>query len=343
MKPLPRRATQALFLGLGLLLGLAPASGSAKDLSLLNVSYDATREFYQEIDATFAKEWQAKTGDTLTVNQSHGGSGKQARAVIDGLEADVVTLALANDIDKIAQSGLLPANWQQRLPDNSSPYTSTIVFVVRAGNPKKIHDWNDLIQPGVTSLTPNPKTGGASRWTFLAAWGYALQTYGSDDKARDFVTSLYKTVPVLDSGMRGSITNFAQNGIGDVLLTWENEAHQVVDQFGNDKFQIIIPSVSILTEPSVAWVDKNTAKHGTDAVAQEYLRFLYTPEAQDIIGKYYYRPRDPAAQKKYAGQFAPVGLFTIDKVFGGWAKAQARFFDDGAIFDQIYQPTGAPK
>ncbi|SDU02585.1 sulfate transport system substrate-binding protein [Verrucomicrobium sp. GAS474] len=338
MKP-THRALFSLLAGILLAATLPASPATAKDLSLLNVSYDPTRELYQEINKKFIQKW-AETGDTLTINQSHGGSGKQARAVLDGLEADVVTLALADDIDRLAKSKLLSPDWQKVLPGNSSPYTSTIVFLVRKGNPKGIKDWDDIAKPGVDVVTPNPKTGGSSRWVFLAAWGYQLRKSGSDADAQDFVTRLYKNVAVLDSGARGSTITFAQRGIGDVLITWENEAYLSLKEFGADKFEIVNPSVSILAEPSVAVVDANVDKHGTRAAAAAYLRYLYTPEAQDIIGKNYYRPRDPAAKAKYAGQFAKINLFTIDDVFGGWPKAQKRFFVDGAVFDQIYKPTG---
>jgi sulfate/thiosulfate transport system substrate-binding protein len=319
-------------------LTLGAASGARAETKLLNVSYDPTRELYVDVNAAFAKQWQQKTGQPVTISQSHGGSGKQARSVIDGLEADVVTLALAGDIDAIAEkSGRLPKDWQKRLPENSAPYTSTIVFVVRKGNPKAIKDWDDLIRPGVTSVAPNPKTSGGARWAYLAAWGYALQKNGGNaDKARAFVTSFYKNVPVLDSGARGSTTTFAQRGIGDVLVSWENEAYLLVDELGKDKFQIVNPSVSILAEPPVAIVDKNVDKHGTRAAAEAYLRFLYTPEGQELAAKHHYRPRDPAIVKKHAADFAAIKLFTIDQVFGGWTKAQATHFADNGVFDQIF-------
>jgi sulfate/thiosulfate-binding protein len=330
-----------ILLALALVPGLA-ASASAKDVSLLNVSYDPTRELYVAINAAFAKEWQAKTGDTVIVQQSHGGSSKQARAVIDGLEADVVTLALAGDIDALAEKAqLLPADWQSRLPQNSTPYTSTIVFLVRKGNPKQIHDWNDLIKPGVSIISPSPKTSGGGQWNFLAAWGYALKQGGSEEKAKDYVTEFYRHVPVLDSGARGATTTFVQRGLGDVLVAWENEAYLSLKEFGPDKFEIVTPSLSILAEPPVAWVDKEVDRHGTRKVAEAYLRFLYTPEAQEIIGQNFYRPRDAKAAAKYASQFAPVKLFTIDETVGGWKKAKPKFFNDGGLFDQIYQPTGA--
>jgi sulfate transport system substrate-binding protein len=314
------------------------ADTTSQPIHLLNVSYDPTREFYQEYNKLFADHWKAKTGQDVTVSQSHGGSGKQARAVIDGLEADVVTLALANDIDAIAGKGkLLPDIWQSRLANNSSPYTSTIVFVVRKGNPKGIQDWDDLVKPGVSLVTPNPKTGGASRWVFLAAWGYALDKKGNEDSAREFVGKFYKNVAVLDTGSRGSTTTFAQRKIGDVLVTWENEAYLTLKEFPADQYEIITPSISILAEPSVAWVDVNTVKHGTSEAAKAYLEYLYSPEAQDLIGKYYYRPRLKAAEKKYEKFFPKLKLFTINKVFGGWEKAQAAYFADGGVFDQIYE------
>ena len=313
------------------------AEGTVK---LLNVSYDPTRELYQDVNAAFGKQWQQKTGQVVNISQSHGGSGKQARSVIDGLEADVVTLALAYDIDAIAeQSGRVNKDWQTRLPDNSSPYTSTIVFVVRKGNPKGIRDWDDLAKPGVTVVAPNPKTSGGARWAYLAAWGSALQKPGgSDASAREFVRKLYKNIPVLDSGARGSTTTFVERGIGDVLIAWENEAILSVNDLGKGKFEMIAPSVSILTEPPVAVVDKNVDKHGTRAVAEEYLKFLYTPEGQEVIAKHYYRPRDPDVLAKHKGAFADIKLFTIDELFGGWSKAQPTHFNDGGVFDQIYQP-----
>jgi sulfate transport system substrate-binding protein len=315
----------------------ARAGGTVK---LLNVSYDPTRELYQDVNAAFGKQWLAKTGQTVTVSQSHGGSGKQARSVIDGLEADVVTLGLAYDIDAIAeQSGRLAKDWQRRLPDNSSPYTSTIVFVVRKGNPKAIKDWDDLAKPGVVVVAPNPKTSGGARWAYLGAWGYALQKPGgSDTSAKDFVRKVYKNIPVLDSGARGSTTTFGQRGIGDVLVSWENEAYLLVNELGKDKFQIVNPSVSILAEPPVAVVDKNVDKHGTRAVAEAYLKFLYTDEGQELAVKNHYRPRTAAIAAKHAADFPKIKLFTIDKVFGGWAKAQATHFGDGGTFDQIYTP-----
>ncbi len=318
--------------------GLARAAGS-KPITLLNVSYDPTRELYKDINAAYAKYWKDKVGQDIVINQSHGGSGKQARSVIDGLQADVVTLALSNDIDEIAKRGLIAKNWQSRLPDNSAPYTSTIIFLVRKGNPWKIKDWGDLVKPGVDIITPNPKTGGAPRWAYLAAWAWALkQPGGNDAKAQAFLKQLYSQVPVLDTGARGSMTTFAQRGIGDVLLTWENEAHLARQEFGADKFEIVYPSMSILAEPSVAVVDKNVDRHKTRVIAEGYLNFLYSPLAQDLIGKNHYRPRNAAAAAKYAGKFPKIPLVTIDEQFGGWAKAQARHFADGGVFDQIYKP-----
>ena len=318
--------------------GLARAAGS-KPITLLNVSYDPTRELYKDINAAYAKYWKDKVGQDIVINQSHGGSGKQARSVIDGLQADVVTLALSNDIDEIAKRGLIARNWQSRLPDNSAPYTSTIIFLVRKGNPWKIKDWGDLVKPGVDIITPNPKTGGAPRWAYLAAWAWALkQPGGNDAKAQAFLKQLYSQVPVLDTGARGSMTTFAQRGIGDVLLTWENEAHLARQEFGADKFEIVYPSMSILAEPSVAVVDKNVDRHKTRVIAEGYLNFLYSPLAQDLIGKNHYRPRNAAAAAKYAGKFPKIPLVTIDEQFGGWAKAQARHFADGGVFDQIYKP-----
>jgi sulfate/thiosulfate transport system substrate-binding protein len=308
--------------------------------TLLNVSYDPTRELYQEFNTAFAKHWKAKTGETVSIRQAHGGSGSQARAVIDGLEADVVTLALAPDIDAIAEKGrLIPADWQKRLPHNSSPYTSTIVFLVRKGNPKGIRDWPDLVKTGVSVITPNPKTSGGARWNYLAAWGYVLGKTGkNEDKAKEFITALYKNVPVLDPGARGSTTTFVERGIGDVFISWENEAFLAVKELGPEKFEIVIPSLSILAEPPVTVVDKVVDKRGTRAVAQAYLERLYTSEGQEIAAKHYYRPRSAEVLKKYAGKFPQVKLFTIDEVFGGWKKAQKPHFDDGGVFDQIYQP-----
>jgi sulfate/thiosulfate-binding protein len=312
-------------------------AASAAPTQLLNVSYDPTRELYVAVNAAFAKSWKAQSGQDVTIRQSHGGSGKQARSVIDGLNADVVTLALAYDIDEISSRGkLLPANWQSRLPNSSSPYYSTIVFLVRKGNPKGIHDWDDLAKPGVKVITPNPKTSGGARWNYLAAWGYGQKTYGSPQKARDFLVKLFRNVPVLDSGARGSTTTFVQRGQGDVLIAWENEAYLAVNQLGKGKFDIVVPSVSILAEPPVAVVDANVDKNGTRKAAEAYLRFLYTPAAQEIIAKNYYRPRDPAVAARYKTQFSNVPLFTI-RNFGGWQKAQTVHFNDGGLFDQILE------
>jgi len=310
------------------------------EISLLNVSYDPTRELYQDINASFAAFWEAKTKEKIKINQSHGGSGKQARAVIDGLEADVVTLALAYDIDALAERAkLLPANWQSRLPQSSAPYTSTIVFLVRKGNPKNIRDWGDLVKPGIAVITPNPKTSGGARWNYLAAWGYALrQNANNEAKAREFVVQLYKNVPVLDSGARGATTTFVERGIGDVLLAWENEAFLAVKELGADKVQIVVPSVSILAQPPVAWVDKVVDKRGTRKVAQAYLEYLYTEKGQEIIGRNFYRPVDPKVAARFSTQFPKLTLFTVDEVFGGWQKAQKTHFVDGGVFDQIYQP-----
>jgi sulfate transport system substrate-binding protein len=320
-----------------LLLTGAAGLAAAKDVTLLNVSYDPTRELYQDYNKAFAKYWKAKSGDDVTVKTSHGGSGKQARSVIDGLDADVVTLALAYDIDEIsAKARLLPPDWQKRLKHNSAPYTSTIVFLVRKGNPKAIKDWDDLVKPGVQVITPNPKTSGGARWNYLAAWGYAQKKYGSEAKAQEFVGKILANVPVLDSGARGATTTFVERGIGDVLLTWENEALLALKELGPDKFDIIAPSLSILAEPPVALVDKVVDKKGTRAVAQAYLEYLYSPEGQDIAGDNYYRPSDPTAAAKYAKQFPKVTLFTLESVFGDWAKAQKTHFADGGTFDQIY-------
>lgn len=309
----------------------------AKQITLLNVSYDPTRELYEDYNKAFIKYWKDKTGDDVTINQSHGGSGKQARAVIDGLDADVVTLGLAYDIDSIAEkSGLLPKNWQSLLPNNSTPYTSTIVFLVRKGNPKNIQDWDDLAKPGISVITPNPKTSGGARWNYLAAWGYALKKFNGDEsKVKEFVGDIYKNVPVLDSGARGSTTTFVERGIGDVLIAWENEAYLAVNELGPDKFDIVIPSLSILAEPPVAVVERDADRHGTREVSEEYLKYLYSPEGQEIIARNYYRPRDAQVAQKYADKFKPVNLFTID-VLGGWKVAQKKHFADGGTFDQIY-------
>jgi sulfate transport system substrate-binding protein len=323
---------------LAALLSVATPFAHAADISLLNVSYDPTRELYQEYNTAFAKYWKAKTGDDVTVKQSHGGSGKQARSIIDGLEADVATLALAADIEALNKNGaLVPANWQSRLKFNSSPYTSTIVLLVRKGNPKNIKDWGDLIKPGVAVITPNPKTSGGARWNYLAAWGYALdKNKGDQSKAQEFVAKLFGNVPVLDSGARGSTVTFSERGIGDVLITWENEAYLVKKEFGEDKFDVVFPSQSILAEPPVTVVDKNVDKHGTRKVAQAYLEYLYSPEGQEIAAKNFYRPTDAKIAKKYEKQFPKLKLITIDNVFGGWANTQKTHFADGGVFDKIY-------
>jgi sulfate/thiosulfate-binding protein len=318
---------------------LAFAAGAhAAEATLLNVSYDPTRELYQEINQGFVKQWKAKTGNDLKVRQSHGGSGKQARSVIDGLDADVVTLGLAGDIDAIAERGLLARDWQKRLPHNSSPYTSTIVFLVRKGNPKGIKDWGDLVKPGVSVITPNPKTSGGARWNHLAAWGYALkQTGGNEASATEFLRKLYRNVPVLDSGARGATTTFAERGIGDVLIAWENEALLSLKELGPDKVELVAPSISILAEPPVAVVDRNVDRHGSRAVAEAYLKYLYTDEAQEVIAKNFYRPAVEKEAKKYAAQFPRVKLFGLSEVAGDWTQAQKVHFADGGIFDQIYQ------
>jgi sulfate/thiosulfate transport system substrate-binding protein len=311
----------------------------AADLTLLNVSYDPTRELYQDVNAAFAKQWKATAGDTVKIKTSHGGSAKQARSVLDGLEADVVTLGLAYDIDELSRRGLIQSNWQSRLPHNASPYTSTVVLLVRKGNPKGIHDWPDLVKPGVAVITANPKTSSGARWNYLAAYGYALrQPGGNETTARDFLKRLYKNVPVLDSGARGSTTTFVERGIGDVLIAWENEALLAVKELGPDKFDIVTPSISILAEPPVAVVDKNVDKHHTRKVAEAYLQFLYTDEGQALIAKNHYRPATPKAAKQYAGQFPQVKLFTIADVGGNWDKVQKTHFNDGGVFDQLYQP-----
>lgn len=317
---------------------VVPLSATAADVTLLNVSYDPTRELYVDFNKAFAAHWKAKTGDNVTIKQSHGGAGKQARAVIDGLQADVVTLALAYDIDAIhAKAKLIPKDWQTRLPNNSAPYTSTIVLLVRKGNPKKIKDWDDLAKPGISVITPNPKTSGGARWNYLAAWGYELKRNGGDQKkAQEFVRKIYANVPVLDSGARGSTTTFVERGIGDVFISWENEAFLALKELGPDKFEIVVPSISILAEPPVTLVDKVADKRKTRAVAQAYLEYLYSDEGQDIAGKHYYRPTNPKYVEKYAKQFPKVNLFKIDEVFGGWQKAQKEHFSDGGTFDQIY-------
>jgi sulfate/thiosulfate-binding protein len=328
-----------LLLAAGLVAAASVAVTAQAKKTLLNVSYDPTRELYQEINAAFTKAWQAKTGEVVTVNQSHGGSGKQARAVIDGLEADIVTLALAYDVDALSKVGkLIPADWQKRLPHNSTPYTSTIVLLVRKGNPKQIKDWDDLGKPGISVVTPNPKTSGGARWNYLAAWEYGRRKWGSDQKAQDFVSRLYRNVPVLDSGARGSTTTFVQRGIGDVLIAWENEALLATEKLGRDQFEIVVPSVSILAEPPVTIVDKVVDRRGTRKVAQAYLEFLYSPEGQEIAAKHHYRPRQADVLAKYAAKFPKITLFTIDEAFGGWSKAQKDHFDDDGIFDKIYEP-----
>ena len=334
IRSLPSRVLEVLA------LALVALSAHAADVTLLNVSYDPTRELYQHYDAAFSAYWKARTGDVVTVRQSHGGSGKQARSVIDGLDADVVTLALAYDIDEIAAKAKLVApDWQKRLRHNSSPYTSTYIFLVRKGNPKGVRDWGDLVKPGVSVVTANPKTSGGARWGYLAAYGHALrQAGGSDAKARDFVARLYRQVPVLDSGARGATVTFADRGIGDVLLAWENEAHLALKEFGAERFEIVYPPTSILAEPPVAVVDKVVDKRGTRKVAEAYLEYLYSPVGQEIAAKNFYRPIDDKVAAKYAAQFPNISLFTIDAVFGGWAKAQKTHFADGGVFDQIYNP-----
>ncbi|MDP4301222.1 sulfate ABC transporter substrate-binding protein [Leptothrix discophora] len=325
-------------LALGASALTASVSALAKDITLLNVSYDPTRELYVDFNKAFAAHWKAKTGDNVIVKQSHGGSGKQARSVIDGLDADVVTLALAYDIDELStKAKLIPADWQKRFEHNSSPYTSTIVFLVRKGNPKGIKDWDDLVKPGISVITPNPKTSGGARWNYLAAWGHALKKFGNDEKkAQDFVGALYRNVPVLDSGARGSLTTFTERGVGDVFISWENEAYLATKELGPDKFEIVTPSLSILAEPPVAVVDKTVDRKGTREVATAYLAYLYSTEGQTIAAENHYRPIDPKVAAKYAKSFAPVKLFTIDEVFGGWTPAQKKHFADGGVFDQIY-------
>ena len=337
MKPnLPVR----LLLALAAALGFLATSVPARDVTLLNVSYDPTRELYDDFNKAFAKHWESKAGDKLSVKQSHGGSGKQARGVIDGLQADVVTLALAYDIDALHEKGkLIPKDWQARLPNNSSPYTSTIVFLVRKGNPKGIKDWDDLARPGVSVITPNPKTSGGARWNYLAAWAWAAQKFGNDEaKVKDYIAKLFKNVPVLDTGARGSTTTFVQRGIGDVFISWENEAFLALKEFGNDKFGIINPSLSILAEPPVTCVDRVVKKRGTEAVAKAYLEYLYSPEGQTIAGKHFYRPRLAEVAAKFKSQFPEIKLVTIDGAFGGWSKAQPLHFSEGGLFDQIYKP-----
>ncbi len=322
-----------------LVLTLGAVSAAAeKKRTLLNVSYDPTRELYQEINTVFAEQWKQKTGETVVINQSHGGSGKQARGVIDGLEADVVTLALAYDIDAIAKAGLIKPDWASRLPDHSAPYTSTIVFLVRKGNPKGIKDWDDLVKPGVSVITPNPKTSGGARWNYLAAWGYALGKYGNDEaKAKEFVGQLYKNVPILDTGARGSTVTFLEHGIGDVLIAWENEALLSVNELTKGQFEIVAPSLSMLAEPPVTVVDKVVDRRGTRELAEAYLQFLSTEQGQELAAKHYYRPRLASVAAKYQAQFPPIKLITIDDTFGGWQKAQQTHFSDNGVFDQIYQ------
>ncbi len=336
----PRRSLLWPWLVAAAFVALASAHSlrAADAIELLNVSYDPTRELYEEVNTTFAAQWKEKTGQDVTINQSHGGSGKQARSVVDGLEADVVTLALAFDIDAIADNArLLPADWQQRLPDNSSPYTSTIVFLVRKGNPKGLRDWGDLVKPGVAVITPNPKTSGGARWNYLAAWAFARRQPGaSEESAQAFVKALYKNVPVLDSGARGSTTTFVERGIGDVLLAWENEAFLAQEHVGQGEVEIVVPPLSILAEPPVALVDKTVLRHGTRAVAEAYLDFLYTEPGQEIVARHHYRPRDPQVAARHASRFVQLEVVTVDAEFGGWRKAQATHFADGGTFDQIY-------
>lgn len=323
----------------GIALGLAlSAAAHAADITLLNVSYDPTREFYTEVNKAFAAKFAAETGKSVEIKQSHGGSGRQARSVIDGLQADVVTLALAYDIDEIAKRGLIAADWQKRLPDNASPYTSTIVFLVRKGNPKNIRDWDDLVKPDVSVITPNPKTSGGARWNYLAAWGYAKKKYGSDAKAKEFVKAIYANVPVLDTGARGSLITFIERGVGDVFVSWENEAYLAAKELGKDRIEIVVPSISILAEPPVSVVDRVVDKKGTRMAAEAYLRFLYGKEGQELAARNFYRPRDPEVARRYADVLTKVELFTIDEVFGGWQAAQAKHFSEGGIFDEIYAP-----
>jgi sulfate/thiosulfate transport system substrate-binding protein len=311
-------------------------AAQAADVTLLNVSYDPTRELYLDVNKAFAAKFKAQTGKTVEIKQSHGGSGKQARSVIDGLAADVVTLALAYDIDEIADRGIVAKDWQTKLPQNASPYTSTIVFLVRKGNPKNIKDWDDLVKPGLKVITPNPKTSGGARWNYLAAWGYAQKKYRSQEKARELVQKLYKNVPVLDTGARGSTVTFVERNVGDVLIAWENEAFLSINEFGKDKFEIVVPSISILAEPPVALVDKVVDRRGTRAIAEDYLKFLYTAEGQEIAGRNYYRPRDPVVAGKLEDRFPNLELLTVDQAFGGWRKAQSDHFNDGGVFDSIY-------
>jgi sulfate/thiosulfate-binding protein len=341
MKSFYKKISKIAFLLGGLAaMSAIPAAAQQQEVTLLNVSYDPTRELYQDFNASFAKYWKEKTGQVVTINQSHGGSGKQARAVIDGLQADVVTLALAYDIDALYEkANLVPQNWQTRLPNNSTPYTSTIVFLVRKGNPKKITGWDDLVRPDVTVVTPNPKTSGGARWNYLAAWGYALKKFNGDEsKVKEFIKRLFKNVPVLDTGARGSTITFVERGIGDVLIAWENEAFLAVNELGPGKFEIVAPAVSILAEPPVSIVDKVVDKRGTRAVAQAYLEYLYTEEGQEIAARNFYRPRLQSVAAKYENKFPKLKLFTVDEIFGGWQNAQKAHFADGGSFDQIYQP-----
>ena len=333
-----RPGMKTLLRGLAV-LAVATGWAAGKEITLLNVSYDPTRELYEAYNAAFARHWQEQTGDKVTIRQSHGGSAKQARSVMDGLDADMVTLALGYDVDMLCERGkLIPQDWQKRLPNNSAPYTSTIVLLVRKGNPKQIKDWDDLTRPGVAVITPNPKTSGGARWNYLAAWGYALKKYGGDEgKAREFVARIYKNAPKLDTGARGAKTSFVQQGIGDVLIAWENEALVTLKESSRGEFELVAPSLSILAEPPVTWVDKVVNRHGTRAVAQAYLEYLYSPEGQEIGAKHYYRPRLDAVAQKYAASFAKVTLFTIEEVFGGWQKAQRTHFNEGGVFDQIQQ------
>jgi sulfate/thiosulfate-binding protein len=331
------RILKQLLTALVLAMGFSAGTLQAADVTLLNVSYDPTREFYQDYNKLFARHWSEIAHQTVEINQSHGGSGKQARAIIDGLDADVATLGLAYDVDQLYRKGkLIPENWQSRLPNNSSPYTSTMVFLVRKGNPLHIKDWDDLVKPGVSLVTPNPKTSGGARWNYLAAWGYALKKYGNEAAARDFVKRLYKNVAVLDTGARGATVSFAEREIGDVLVTWENEAYLNLKEFGSGKYEVIVPSVSILAEPPVTVVDAVAKRHGTEKAATEYLAYLYSKEAQELAAKHFYRPGDAEVLAKHADQFKPLTLFTVDQLFGGWSKAQATHFADGGVFDQIF-------
>jgi sulfate transport system substrate-binding protein len=342
MKRVPTRLVSFAALAAAYLLAFpapARAADAPKEVTLLNVSYDPTRELYDGFNAAFAKHWLARTGQTVTVKQSHGGSGKQARSVLDGLEADVVTLALAYDVDAVAKGGLIKPDWQKRFPDNAAPYTSTIVFLVRKGNPRGIKDWDDLVKPGVQVITPNPKTSGGARWNYLAAWAHALRRFKGDEaQVKGFMKALYGNVPVLDSGARGSTTTFVERGIGDVLLAWENEAFLAVERLGKGQLEIVVPKLSILAEPPVAVVDSVVDRHGTRAVAEAYLQYLYSEEGQELAARNHYRPRSATVAAKYAASFARVELVTIDALFGGWQKAQPLHFGDGGLFDQLYAP-----